>query len=132
MNKEQLEKLSDFDINSLIISKLEIESDVHFGGGAITRHVNNGEVLRCTETLDYCSNPSDMMPLVFEAGINLSPISNDDIECGTSSLTGDWWAGANNYGEDNECGLTSEFYTANSDNPLRAAAIVYLLMRGEQ
>ena len=119
MNKEQLEKLSDFDINSLIISSLEIESDVHFGGGSITRHVKNGEVLRCAETLDYCNNPSDMMPLVFEFGIELSPV-----------FFGGWSASElRSYTYEQEP-IYNENYSVDN-NPLRAAAIVYLLIQGD-
>ena len=118
MNKEQLEKLSDFDINSLIISKLEIESDVHFGGGAITRHVNNGEVLRCTETLDYCNNAADMMPLVFECGISL-------VSCYDKTYSA---CSEIHHSIDDHDEYENEVYHS---NPLRAAAIVWLLMQGD-
>jgi len=111
MQKEQLEAMSDFDLNCLIVDKLEIISDVHFSS-AITRHVKDGEVLRCAETLDYCNNPSDMMPLVFEKGISLVYM---DEEYEAHSLC---------------CG--DEVNNTLHKNPLRAAAIVYLLIKGEK
>jgi hypothetical protein len=66
---------------------------------------------------DYCNNPSDMMPLVFENKIDLvSCVSNGTEEWQAIKFYITWKAAINIFHK----------------NPLRAAAIVYLLMHGEK
>ena len=68
----------------------------------------------------YCfdiNNAADMMPLVFEAGINLNSEMANEKEWAASS-------------KDLSYCWTANWQVIHS-NPLRAAAIVYLLMRGE-
>ena len=107
MNKEQLEKLSDFEINKLIAEKL-FRATYWKAGDKI--RVDDG-----TPTgryVDYCGNLSDMMPLAFANKINLTSQGwNTPLWCANSIVN-------------------HEFSIVNK-NPLRAAAIVYLLMHGE-
>jgi len=139
MNKEQLEQLSDFNLNKLISVKLglNVSKDqwMHLGDRdenvvIIDTSGDSSDIRNHTfDTVDYCNNPSDMMPLVFERGIGLHPMGESDIEIGMSWLTSDWAACGIDYGEDNEASMEAEFFESKSDNPLRAAAIVYLLMK---
>jgi hypothetical protein len=121
MNKEQLEKLSDFEINVKICESLGIKYeeglDVLFAAGKST----GDNVVAVMGPVDYCNNPSDMMPLVFEAGISLIA---PDYE-----LKGDWRARS----EVEESRHEPMMWTHESShaNPLRAAAIVYLLMQNQ-
>ena len=124
MNKEQLEKLSDLHINRMIVEsfghKLDWDVKEHQDSGLCETNYKDDAVYITErgylEFLNYCNNPSDMMPLAFEAGIDLvSPVSNasDDWQAGKFFLT--WKSAINVYHK----------------NPLRAAAIVWLLMQGE-
>lgn len=59
-------------------------------------------------SVDYCNNPADMMPVVFENRISLT----------FETYTNEWWA------------MTNDFSGPRfkHTNPLRAAAIVYLML----
>lgn len=61
------------------------------------------------EVIDFCNSPEEMWPIIIENRINLN--AYNDPEQGWSSTTD-----------------TSFF--VDSDNPLRAAAIVFLMMNG--
>jgi len=111
MNKEQLEQLSDDQISNRIESLKLAEEYAQVKG--ITRQGNlffvdvGGELDITVTRGDYCNNPSDMMPLVFENKIGLEFIDG----FGWTADNGD---------------LVASCY----DKPLRAYAIVYLLMQG--
>jgi hypothetical protein len=120
MNKEQLEAMSDLDINI----KVANATYRNLGGRDYTQYLSRHhsqeqgcEVISyCGSELDYCNSPSDMMPLVFEAGITVG--TYDDEHFAFSGFEG---------GVYEEC-WSNMIY---NDNPLRAAAIVYLLMQGD-
>lgn len=121
--KEQLEGMSDFELSATILSGMNSNSvtfptttnesqagtDVKsgFGGGFGSYYFD-------------INNPSDMMHLVFESGISLS----SPTLCGTDADAGEWQASAF-YPQLNK--LDIHVYHS---NPLRAAAIVWLLMQG--
>ena len=107
MNKEQLENMSDFEINKAIACTQGMD----YSG--VTESMVHDYNMR-----DYCNNPSDMMPLVFELGIELSPL-----------FCGEWVASLVNTYEYDEEPIYDGDYQSVHNNPLRAAAIVYLLMR---
>jgi len=105
MNKEQLEAMSDFQLSDKIHASL--------GGTRRNFAINN---------------PSDMMPLVFEAGISLVSLKD-----GYAALNNPSYIDVDSA---NSMSIvdTGFYFGARSSghaNGLRAAAIVYLLMRGE-
>lgn len=121
-SKEELEAMSDFDIN--VIMAHIIYSNL--SGQDFTKHLavkysseNSCECIYYLggEPLDYCNNPLDMMHLVFDLGIELSPL-----------FCGEWSAShIDNYTYEQEPVYDS--FQAVDSNPLRAAAIVYILIK---
>lgn len=126
MNKQDYEKKTDFEINKMI---LEIESKkegVSISNIRPHRLSSKLKALKCfgnivvfdiegeSSQIDYCNNPSDMMPLAWEHGISLIHES-----C--------YWTAASD--DLNEAWDST--HSADDKNPLRAAAIVYLLMQDE-
>lgn len=111
--KEQLEGMSDLQISFAVAVSLRSEACVHMLGDMVMMWSGNmkddSSKAGCYGTFDI-NNPSDMMPLVFESRITIA----------TCPATDCWVAVSENMKHNFE-----------DDNPLRAAAIVYLLMRGE-
>lgn len=70
------------------------------------------------EVADYCNNPSDAWPIIFSSRIMLNPYCADEL-----------WKAEVPCGFD---GLFKEYATCYHRNPLRAAMIVFLMMRDEQ
>ena len=120
MNKEQLEKLSDFELSAMIL--LNRIGYGNWTGPFLTNSKTNSEAgMRDKNTLDRewfdINNWSDMGQLIEQNKINLNYFEDDD--------GGYYSATSGEYGcesHENEC---------DNKNPLRAAAIVYLLMQGE-
>jgi hypothetical protein len=112
--------MSDFDLSATILSGMSSNS--------VTFPTTTSESQAGTDVKSGFSggfdsyyfdinNPSDMMPLVFESGVELSPL-----------FCGEWVASeVKQYTFEEEPIYGRQ---AVSDNPLRAAAIVYLLMQG--
>ena len=119
--KEQLEGMSDLEVNKLVAKV--IYGDINTFTSPSER---NGEVWiekasggLINTNYDPCNNPSDMMPLVFDSTIELSPL-----------FCGEWCASElNNYTYEEEPIYNG--YQVAHKNPLRAAAIVWLLMQGD-
>tara|TARA_R110000782_G_scaffold126150_1_gene217738 strand:+ start:643 stop:1011 length:369 start_codon:yes stop_codon:yes gene_type:complete len=121
MNKTDYENMSDFELNKLVAH--EVYSDI--GGQDYTKHLvvkySYGEGCECIsycggDKLDYCNNPNDMMPLVFEHKIGMqSPWNGSGV-----------WRACNRGDDD-----FVEFDCSHA-NPLRAAAIVYLLLQDDK
>ena len=105
MNKEQLEQLSDLEINKLIADIEQIELELDESG---TFYWDECWVY------DPCNSSSGMMPLVFESGISLT---DPDSSGGKVWIASKWFASLR------------PSIQSRSGNPLRAAAIVYLLMK---
>ncbi len=121
MNKEQLERLSDLELNKLVArlvyDDIEALTSPFDGNDEVWIERAGGVIINTS--YDPCNNPSDMMPLVLESAIELSPL-----------FCGEWCASElNNYTY--EARPIYNGYQVVHSNPLRAAAIVYLLMRGE-
>lgn len=110
---EQLEGMSDGDINQ----EITVEANNLHGwelsqSGFCFYHCGaDGNDWVDFQIADYCNNPSAMMPLVFEAGIELSPLP----------ITGNWSA---------TFIMDRDIFSIH-ENPLRASAVVWLLMGGE-
>ena len=131
MNKEQLENMSDLLINEKVALEqgLLVATDDHqvYARGYrekypstiwVAKHIK-GDQSEPWEQVNYCAEPSDMMPLVFERGISLSPIQPYTEEHDPSL----WCASCDVDNGNVECWHA---------NPLRAAAIVYLLMESKK
>lgn len=110
--------MSDFDINHSVLSSMKIDGRVfdkpHFAdGSSVGIHYDIGDRY---EWFDYCNNPSDAWPVIHENRISLRP--DDMYE--EAPHSGYWRA-------DNEAGNH-----CHHENPLRAAIIVYLMMKDEE
>ena len=108
-SKEQLEAMSDFDLNKLI-SHYQLKHDNSHTWFSFS---SRGEVFSVNEKtnesalVDYCNKPSDIMPLVIENKIN-------------SLVTVNGWMVFSEHDRplESEC-----------ENLLRAYAIVYILIK---
>lgn len=109
-------KMSDFEINKAVALSLGIEV-VEWNGkifGGVERKIDN--VTSVIAVIDYCNNPSDALPVIHENSISLRP---DDMY--EEAPHGGYWRADNEDG--NHC---------HHENPLRAAMIVYLMMKDEE
>ena len=103
-------KMSDFEINKAVALSLGIEV-VEWNGkifGGVERKIDN--VTSVIGVIDYCNNPSDAMPILIESKISLTWVNG---ECRASSVLRGY--------HEFSCG-----------NALRAAMIVYLMMKDEE
>jgi len=118
MNKEQLEQLSDLEINQAVTATAyNLQGWGLSESGLCFYHCGlDGSDWVDFQIIDYCNNPSDMMPLVFEGKVTLSPIQPYTEEHDPSL----WCA---------SCEVDSGAIECWHKNPLRAAAIAYLLMK---
>ena len=122
MDKQQLESMSDLMINERVAMEkgLLVAANGHnvyrndyrekYPSTIWVAKHHKGEQTEAWEQVNYCAEPSDMMPLVFERGISLV-FMDADYEA-HSLENGD------------------EANNTQHSNPLRAAAIVYLLING--
>lgn len=77
---------------------------------------------KTVELPDYCNNPSDAMPIIFENGISL--IKEDDHYIAASTDVGvEWYIGAP------ELMLYGLGWLSKDKNPYRAAMEVFLMMK---
>ena len=106
-------EMSDFEINVLVVEKLGVDAKIE-DGRLFTSKKHSGEnVISVTAVTDYCNNPSDMWPLILEIGI-----------CITVNRFGEWTSSALDSG-----GKLKQW---RDKNALRAAAIVYLIIKDEE
>ncbi len=130
MNKEQLEQLSDNQISTRI-EFIKLASE-YIQAKGITRSGNlffvdiGGELDVTVTRGDYCNNPSDIMPLVLEAGISLATEKDEDGDC-HAFLPNSHFCGL--YIESTNEVHLSYSHSCEHKNPYRAAAIVWLLMQ---
>lgn len=109
-------KMSDFEINKEVALSLGIEV-VEWNGkifGGVERKIDN--VTSVVSVIDYCNNPSDAWPIMKESLIGVTP----DEDGVTMHFYGDWTARAH-----------CKNLQFTGKNPLRAAMIVYLMMKDE-
>lgn len=116
-SKEQLEAMSDFEINCVVTSVVNNED---YSQWAISADESSfyqcgidGDQFHAVDIYDYCKDVIDIMPLVFEAGISLI------------SSGGGWYTA---HSEDLDVATLKCSHECYCSNPLRAAAIVYILV----
>ena len=116
-------KMSDFEINKWIA--IELSQNGYIGINESTRSdsevvvtTENGEGCTKNSYVDYCNNPSDAWPLIESNLICLMA----DVFC--EPQDGGKWIAQPAYGWQHE--------RVRNDNPLRAAMIVYLMMKDEE
>lgn len=110
-------KMSDFDINEAAAKALGLElssgNDGSYVGIVRRRH----GCLPSYIHVNYCNNPSDAWPIMKESLIGVTP----DEDGVTMHFYGDWTARAH-----------CKNLQFTDKNPLRAAMIVYLMMKDEE
>ena len=124
MNKEQLEKLSDLMLNEHLAMELGLlvaasghnvyRNDYRKKYPStiwVAKHIR-GEQIEPWEQVNYCTEPSDMWPLILDKEISINFRARKSLLPVAKMINSD-----------------SDDVT--HKNPLRAAAIVYLLMQGE-
>lgn len=109
-------ELHDQQINMMVCKALGLE----MSGYARIMALDDATILLAdNKTLvDYCNNPADAWPIIFENKIMLSPRCADD----------EWKAEIYLGRED----IFDNYASAWHKNPLRAAMIVFLLMKGKK
>ena len=114
------EDMSEFEVNGYVSMHMHGFSWIEFVDG-YTSHVKCGNErspgFAMIEVPDYCNNPSDAWPIISRNLIGVSP-DEDGVTC---HFYGDWTARA----------FCSQIFCTHK-NPLRAAMIVFLMMRDEQ
>ena len=100
------EEMSDLQINLLVAKAVGVDAAENSGVvfGAVKHEGDN--VVSVMGVVDYCNNPSDAMPILIEMKIGFKWVNGS---CTASSVL---------------CG----YHESTSDNPLRAAMIVFLMM----
>lgn len=115
--------MSDFEINSAVHNALLSEpySMLFMGNDRIEWTSKDGRKIvtdRVPYTKngvhDYCNNPADAWPIITENRIGIIPAPD----------AGKWKSAHREVGEDD-----TPYHFTQSDNPLRAAMIVFLMMR---
>ena len=112
-------KLSDHEIDCMVVDTLGFLSDCHIGKDMITRHCIDGAVLHRGHEVSYCKNWSDIGSLIDYHKISLI----NDGDKWEAEIT--YMANVGAHQTEEEC---SYFHT--DENPKRAAAIVYLISKG--
>lgn len=106
------EEMSDFEINGYVSMHMHGFSWIEFVDGCAS-HVKCGNErspgFAMIEVPDYCNNPSDSMPILIEMKIGFKWVNGS---CTASSVM-------RGYNE------------STSNNPLRAAMVVFLMMQDE-
>ena len=98
-------KMSDFEINKAVATALGMD----VSGATEENNMMYGYVP------DICNNPSDAWPIIFSSRIMLNPYCADEL-----------WKAEVPCGFD---GFFKEYATCYHRNPLRAAMIVFLMMK---
>lgn len=106
-------EMSDFEINTLVAEKLGVDAKIEDGRLFTSKKHDGDNVISVTTVTDYCNNPSDMWPLILEISF-----------CITVNRFGEWTASALDSG--------GKFKQWSDKNTLRAAAIVYLMIKDEK
>ena len=100
------EEMSDLQINLLVAKAVGVDAAENSGVvfGAVKHEGDN--VVSVMGVVDYCNNPSDAMPILIEMKIGFKWVNGS---CTASSVL-------------------RGYHESTSDNPLRAAMIVFLMM----
>ena len=112
--------LSDFQINKLVAGALGIkvaENQFFYLGYRDESVVIVSRYSEADAVVDYCNNPSDAGPIILKNKISINCYKEGDS---------DYWESSSYDSKNNE----KKRHFANDDkNPLRAAMIVYLMMK---
>lgn len=100
------EEMSDLQINLLVANAIGVDAAENSGVvfGAVKHEGDN--VVSVMGVVDYCNNPSDAMPILTENKIGFKWVNGS---CTASSVL-------------------RGYHESESENPLRAAMIVFLMM----
>lgn len=114
-------KMSDFEICGYVSMYEHGFSWIEFDD-EMSSHVKCGNEgspgFAIVEVKDYCNNPSDAWPIIFSSRTMLNPYCADEL-----------WKAEVPCGFD---GFFKEYATCYHRNPLRAAMIVFLMMKDEE
>ena len=102
------EEMSDLQINLLVASAIGVDAAENSGVvfGAVKHEGDN--VVSVMGVVDYCNNPSDAWPVIFANRINVYASEGPDFMPWIAGCTG---------------------FVSSNKNPLRAAMIVFLMIR---
>ena len=126
--KEQLESKSDFELSALILKSngFSVATQDDTGTEATHRSKENSFFMITVTRFDI-NNPADMWPIIDSSGISL--IKFDD---GYAAIC-EWnYIDIGQPHEDCESFCSDNAHQSGHKNPLRAAAIVYLLVKGDK
>ncbi|MGQ6015105.1 phage protein NinX family protein [Serratia sp. IR-2025] len=104
-------KVPDYEINAIVGESLGMTAHFIEHDGRVKFRGENG---RIQGTKDYCNNPADAWPIIKENAISLCAYRRENPEMNAVS-----WLGADSFCKN----MTRD------DNPLRAAMIVFLMMK---
>lgn len=107
------------------LSDLEISKNIGFIVGSLPK--GKTESFYEKKCPDYCNNPADMWPIIVENGISLVKLKN-----GYQAVSSNWnYMDITSYDYINDYNIGGdEVHQYGDKNPLRAAAIVFLMMNG--
>ena len=108
-------EMSDFEINKLVAEKLGVDAKIEDGRSFTSKRHAGENVISVTTVTDYCNNPSDMWPLIVESKISILPWNEQMWQA--------WFT---------DSGLDGIKHRVFDKNPLRAAAIVFLMIKDEK
>jgi hypothetical protein len=123
MTNEEINALTDQQINVMVTAEVNDISESYHESGENKDKIYqwySSDELRGFIINDYCNDPAVMMPIVFANGISLikTEIGEGWTACFAESWNGGW-----------DLSFASNAFCEHT-NPLRAAAIVYLKMKG--
>lgn len=107
-------KMSDFEINKAVAEHEGVR-------GFNCENIGDASALRFQnwKELDYCNNPADAWPIII----------NNNISLHAPRLKEGWMADFVGSDEDVNDGFSVEYFEHHNSNPLRAAMIVFLMMK---
>lgn len=121
MNQQELESLNEYELNKLVAKRICPDLEIAFPGdfpeSSKVRFISKVDF--DAPDVDYCNNISDTWPIIIENGISLIKLKKVE----------DYFA-AEDIVQGNGLAIGATYHTSNK-NPLRAAMIVFLLMKGE-
>lgn len=109
--------MSDNDINAAVASSLGVEFEQHESGIYVSIKRDIGNVVSITGIVDYCNNWADAGPVILENKIGIE----------TTSSSCEWMARTCSTNMSNMM-----FRCSKHKNPLRAAMIVFLMMKDSE
>lgn len=81
ITKEQLQAMSDFEVNSTLADFINVKWQISA--------VDDECLMVGAEVLDYCNTPNDIMPLAFEHGISVIKADNNNLWLAMSAADGE-------------------------------------------